>query len=42
MGTSNLPNRNVQNDSSFNKLITLPKITDIESSISINDERTDQ
>ena len=34
---SNLPHINIQNDSSFNKLITLQEETDTESIISIND-----
>ena len=38
IGNSNLPCINVQTEGSFNTLITLQKQTDIESSISINDE----
>ena len=41
IGTSNLPYSNVQNDSSFNTLVTLQKITDTVSSVSINNERKD-
>ena len=39
IGTSNLPYSNVQNDSSFNTLVTLQKVTDTVSSVSINNER---
>ena len=42
IGTSNLPHSNVQNNSPFNTLITLQKLTDIESSVIINDEITDK
>ena len=39
IGTSNLPHRNVQNDSSFNTLIILQKLAETESSASIKDEK---
>ena len=42
IGTSNFPHGNVQNGSLFNELIALEEIKDTESSVSINDERTDQ
>ena len=38
IGNSNLPRINVHTKSSLNKLITLQKETDIESSNSMNDE----
>ena len=40
--TSNFPHRNVKNDSPFDTLGTLQKVTDTESSVSINDEKTDK
>ena len=42
IGTSNHLHINVQKDSPFNTLITLQKLTDTESSVSINDEIMDQ
>ena len=39
---SNLTHINVQNDSPFNTLITFQKLTDTESSVSINDEIMDE
>ena len=38
IGNSNLPHSRVQNESSFNTLINLQKVTDSDSSASINDE----
>ena len=37
IGTSNFPCSNVQNGASFNTLITLQKVIDKESSVSLND-----
>ena len=42
IGTSNLPHINVHNYSPFNSLIALQKVTDTESSFSINNETTDE
>ena len=39
---STLPNINVQNDSTCNALVTLKKGTDVDSSVSINDEIMDK
>ena len=42
IGTINLPHRNVQNNSSFDTLITLQKVTYTESSDRIKNKRTKQ
>ena len=39
--TSNFPYSTIKNDNSSNTLITLPKINDTESSVCIDDEKTD-
>ena len=40
--TLNFSHSNVQNDSPFHTLITFQKVIDTDSSVSINDERTDE
>ena len=42
LGTSNLSHINIQNNSSFNTLITLQNVTESESSASINNKITYQ
>ena len=42
IGNSNLPRINIHTKSSLNKLINLQKETDTQSSISINNEITDE
>ena len=40
--TSNLPHINVQNEFFLNKIITLQRVTDTESLVSINDETMEE
>ena len=42
IGTSNLPHGIIKNDSPYNTLGNLQKVTDTYSSVSINDERTEE